>query len=115
MFSKDKILKFRIISSIFLASFIMVLGGTLWAYFSLRGASGPVVIHFNDLTGINLIGGYSDLIMMGIAGLIFIFVNFLITLELEERDRFLGKLAAAATVLLSILIFIALAAIISVN
>ncbi len=115
MFSKDKILKFRVVSSIFLASFALVLGGTLWAYFSLRNVSGPVVIHFNNLTGINLIGSYLDLVMAGTVGLIIIFVNFLIVLELEERDQFLGKLVTAATILVSILIFIALAAIISVN
>lgn len=112
---KDGILKFRAISSIFLFNFALVLGGTLWAYFSFRNASGPVIIHFNNLTGINVIGSYWSLISFGATGLVIIFINFIIAIELEERDRFLGKLVTATTVLLSSLIFIALAAIISVN
>lgn len=115
MFQKDRVLKFRVISSIFLFNFALVLGGTLWAYFSFRNASGPVIIHFNNLTGINLIGSYWGLISFGATGLVVIFINFIIAIEFEERDRFLGKLVTAITTLLAALIFIALAAIIGVN
>ena len=44
-----------------------------------------------------------------------VIVNFFLALELEARDWFLGKIVAAATLVLSVLIFIAFAAIISVN
>lgn len=113
--NKDKILKFKVASTVFFSSFALVLGGTLWAYFALRSVSGPVIIHFNNLTGINLIGSYWGLVAMGITGLAVIIINFLIALALEERDRFLAKTMAFATALFGTLIFIALAAIISVN
>ncbi len=115
MLSKDGILKFRIVYSMFLFDFALVLGGVLWAYFSLRNASGPVVIHFNDIAGINRIGSFWDVVGIGVTGLAIVVLNLFIALEFEKRDRFWGKLAAAFTVVVSILIFIALAAIISVN
>ena len=115
MFSKQHFLKHRILYSIFLASFALVLGGTLWAYFALRLSSGPVIIHFNALSGINLIGSFWSIVGFGATGLVMIAANFFIALELEERDGFMGKLVAAETVLLAGLIFVALAAIISVN
>lgn len=110
-----KTLKNRIVSGIFLASFIFVLGGTLWAYFALRGVSGPLILHFNNLAGINQIGGLAELIWMGVTGLTIVVISFRVALELEARDWFLGKLLAATTLLVGILIFIGFAAIISVN
>lgn len=115
MFNKEKILKLKIKGPLFFFSFALVLGGVLWTYFTLRDSSGPVIIHFNSLTGINLIGSFWSLIGFGIMALVIIVFNFLIALELSERDRFLARLVAAATLLFGVLIFIALAAIIAVN
>ena len=110
-----RIVKFKVASFIFLASFILILGGTLWAYFALRGIAQPLILHFNDLVGINQTGGVADLLQIGATGIVFVLINFFLTLELEERNVFLGKLLAAATLFLSILIFIGFAVIISVN
>ncbi len=111
----QKVAKFKVIGFIFLASLLFVLGGTIWAYFALRGIVPPLIIHFNDLVGINQIGSVIDLLMVGGTGVIFVLINFLLALELEERDIFGGKILAAATLFFAILIFIGFAAIISVN
>lgn len=110
-----KFLKFRTTCLVFLTSFIFVLGATLWSYFALRGLGGPIILHFNNFSGITKIGDLPHLVWVGVSAAVAVVINFLIALELEERDGFLGKLAAAATVLFSLLIFIGFAAIISVN
>lgn len=110
-----KILKFKIVSGVFAASLIFVVGGTLWAYSALHGVSGPLILHFNNLAGINQIGGLSELLWIGVTAIVVVVVNFFIALELEARDWFLGKLLAAGTMLLGILTFIGFASIISVN
>ncbi len=110
-----KILKFRTTSLIFLTSLLFVLGATLWAYFTLRNLAGLIILHFNNFSGITQIGDVSNLVLAGIGAMAVVIINFFIALELEERDKFLGQLAAAATILFSLLTFIGFAAIISVN
>lgn len=106
--------KFKINTFSFGVSLIFVIGGWIWAYLALRGASTPLILRFNA-QGINQVGYFWDLAKVGIFGLGVVAVNFLISIELERRDRFLGKLAAVFTFFLSVLIFIYFAAIISVN
>ena len=110
-----RILKFRLVGSVFLSSFLFVSAGMIWAYFALRRIVPPLIIHFNNLTGINQTGDLTDLLKVGVTGIVFVLMNFFIALELEERDIFGGKLLAAATFFVSALIFIGFAAIISVN
>lgn len=87
----------------------------MWAYSALRDVQGPLIIHFNNFVGINQIGSLTVLLGVGAVGAVAVLINFFIALELEARDRFLGKLVVAATLLFSILLFISFAAIISVN
>lgn len=110
-----KFIKFKAVSSVFLLSFLFVIGGWLWAFFALRKISQPLIIHFNNFLGITQIGGLNDLTIVALFGVISLVLDFLIALELEERDWFLGKLAAAFGLFLGILLFIGFAAIISVN
>ena len=110
-----KILRYKGISIAFGIGFFCILGATLWVYFVLRNAASVLILHFNNVVGINQIGGVTQLIGVGVTGLVVVIANFLIALELEARDLFLGKLLAAVTLLFAILLFIAFAAIISVN
>lgn len=111
-----KILRHKVVSGFFLTSLSLVLGGSLWAYFSLRGVSGvPLILHFDDIGGITSVGSLGTLVFMGVFGIIVVMLNFFIALEFEERDRFLGKAAAAVTFIFALLLFIAFAAIINVN
>ncbi len=111
-----KILRYRTVSAISFFSIILVLGGGIWAIAALAATgSGPFIVHFDDLSGITSVGGLAPIIFMGVIGLIVTVMNFFIALELESRDRFLGKLTVAGTLIFAVLLFIAFAAIINVN
>jgi len=111
-----KIKKYRLVSLLSLASFLFTAAGFLWALCALRGASsGPLILHFNDMAGITSIGSFTGLLLMGILGVAIVIVNFFVALDLEERDRVLGKIVAVTTLVMAILLFIAFAAIIKVN
>lgn len=110
-----RIPKYKAVFAACIISFILVLGGWLWTYFALRGTSTPLVIHFNNLKGINQVGYLKDLIAIGGFGLVMVVMNFLVAFTLEERDWFLGKFVAAVTFALCTLIFIGFATIISIN
>ncbi len=113
----EKIMKHKAVSAASLAAIALALGGFCWAYFGLQAAAGgsPLVIHFDDMNGITKIGNLWDIATIGILGVIITVMNFFIATELEEHDRFLGKITAAASVLFAVLLFIAFAAILSIN
>lgn len=116
-----KIIRARAVSAISLAAMCFAAGGWIWAYVALRHAAGtagqgtPLILHFNDLSGITAVGGIGTITFMGILGVAVVTLNSLVALELSGRDRFLAKLAAVATLVFAALLFVAFAAIISVN
>ncbi len=114
MFAKLK--KYKGVSITSLVALAFAMGGALWAYFALhRIGATPIILHFDDLSGITAVGGLGDLMLAGGAGIAIVIVNFFLALALEERDRFLGKLTAALTLLFAILLFIGFVAIMNVN
>jgi hypothetical protein len=106
---------YRASTALLVASLAFVLGGWIWAYLSLRGATQPLILRFSNLTGITQIGSADHLIPMGLFGVSLVLVNGLIALTIEARDWFWGKFYAAATLVLAILIFIGFAAVISTS
>jgi hypothetical protein len=111
-----KFIRHKEVSILSLSAFILSAGGFAWAYFALRGVVGtPLILHFDDISGVTAIGGLGTLVFVGCFGVIVTLVDFLIALELDARDRFLGKLVAALTLMFAILLFIAFVAIINVN
>lgn len=121
-----KIVRSKAVSVMSLAALVLALGGALRAYAVLGGASGgsggtfgtagtPLILHYNDLLGVTAVGGIGVVAFMGIFGAAAVLLNFFVALELDARDRFLGKLAAAATLVFAALLFIAFAAIMNVN
>ena len=110
-----KILEHKIVSSVFLLGFLLIVGGWVKAYFALKSISQPLIVHFNNAVGINQIGGLGDLSAVAVFGLVSLAFDFLLSIELDQRDPFLGTITAAAGLFLSILIFIGFSAIISVN
>lgn len=107
--------KFKVNTLSFVTSLVLVIGGWFWAFWALREIKLPLIIHFSNINGINQVGYFWDLAKVGIFGILVVAVNFLISVELEKRDKFLGKLTSAFTFFLSILIFVYFMAIISVN
>ncbi len=111
-----KIKKYRLVSLFSLASFAFAAGGFFWALGELSGAAGgPLILHFNDMQGITSIGDTGTLWFMGVLGIAITVVNFFLAIGLEERDRVLGKVVAAMTLIMAILLFLSFAAIIKVN
>ena len=110
-----KILKFRLVSGLFLLSLISVAGSYLWAYLALQSVGGPLIIHFNSESGINQTGTLVDLLWFVVTAILVVIINFFIALELEARDWFWGKLLASATLFFALLILVGFASIISVN
>ncbi len=110
-----RFVKTNAIAVSFGASAFLILGGFLWAFFALRKISQPLIIHFSAYAGINQTGNLSDLLRFALLGLTAAGINFLIAREFERKDWFLGKLAAAATLLFGILMFWGFRVIIGVN
>lgn len=111
-----KISKHRLVSLLSLASLAFAAGGFFWALGALGGtASGPLILHFNDMQGITSIGSFGNILWMGMLGIAIVVINFFIALDLEARDNVLGKIVAAMTLAMAILLFLAFAAIIKVN
>lgn len=112
-----KILKYRAVSILSLVALFFVWGGAVWSRLVLHATSdaSPLILHFDDLSGITSVGPPAALQFMTVIGTVIVLMNFFIALELESRDRFLGKLVAAVTLVFAVLLFIGFAAIISVN
>jgi len=111
-----KIRKYPLVSILSLGSFALVAGAFVWSFMALESASsGPLILHFNDMEGITSIGSFGSILTMGVLGMIIVFINFFVALELEERDRVLGKIVAGMTLVLAVLLFLGFAAIIKVN
>jgi hypothetical protein len=111
----NKFLKYKTISIVSLISILTALGALLWAYFSLRGVGGPLILHFDDIEGITSVGSIGNLLFTGFLGTLITFINSFLAVELEDRDPFLGKLVAGLTLIFAVLLFIAFAAILNVN
>jgi hypothetical protein len=110
------ILKYRLVSLLSLASLLLVLGGAIWSWSALAGSgSSPFILHFNDIDGITNVGGLGNLVMMGILAIFIVILNFFVALELEARDKVLGKIVASVTLAMAILLFIGFVAILNVN
>ncbi len=110
-----KIDRHRPVAAAALASLLLSACGWVWSFFALRDTGQPLILHFNNLAGIDQVGGLSDLVPVGLFGLALTALGSVLALELEEKDWFLGKFTAAAVFGFAALIFIGFAAIISVN
>jgi len=111
----EKIKRHRLISVLLILSLILVAGGFFWAWFSLGRTGSPIIVHFDDLYGITTTTGRGIIVFAGIFGLAMVLVNASLAFEFEERSSLFGKLTAILTLALAILLFIAFAAILSVN
>ncbi len=87
----------------------------LWAWLALRTAEGPVIISFTSQLGILRVGSPAVLYGTAIVACVALLIHSFLVHALEKRNRFLAGFLAVATFFLGFLIFIAYAAIISVN
>ena len=111
-----KFLNHRLVTALCAAASLFIVGGFAWAFFALRAVGGQsLILHFNDVDGITNVGGLGTIIFMGMFGALVALMNLATALELDVRGPFLGKFLAAMTLIFSVLLFIAFAAIINVN
>ncbi len=97
-------------------SVIFASSGFAWAVSAIgQSGAGPYIIHFNDMAGITSVGDLGVILGMGIFGVVVSIMNFFISLALDERDGFLGKVVAGSTLIFAVLLFIAFASILNVN
>ncbi|MGB7957327.1 MAG: hypothetical protein WCF77_00585 [Minisyncoccia bacterium] len=113
MFKEIK--KHKLVSGLIAASAAFVLGGFVWAMMSLEKITGPLILHFDDLAGIAAVGGIGTIMFGGVFGIVVVFINGFLAIEFEKRNPLFGKLIAILTLVFAILLFIAFAAILSVN
>jgi hypothetical protein len=115
----NKIVKHKLVTGLFAAALAFVLGGFIWALAALGvrsgGGAGRFILHFNDVSGITQLGRVGDLWFAGIFVAVAVVINYVIALELDARDGVMGKAMATMTLTIAILLFVACAAILSVN
>jgi hypothetical protein len=111
----ETIKKHKMVCGLIAASAAFVFAGFLWAIIFFGRTSGPFILHFNDLAGITMVGKMGIIVFAGIFGIAVVLLNGVLALEFDERNLFFGKLAAVLTLVFAILLFIAFAAILSVN
>jgi hypothetical protein len=112
---RQKVKKYKVTTLTFLLCLILVSGGTIWAYVTLHVSSQPLILRFSEYAGITTIGNIWDIMGLGAFGILLVGINFFLAINLQERERFLGKIITGVTLFLAVLIFITLSAIISVN
>ena len=99
----------------FALSALFAIGGWVWAWLALRGIQTPLILHFSDYTGINQTGGIGEIHGLGATAVIIVGLNFFLARSLAEHDPRWARALAGATLFVAVLLFTALAAIISVN
>jgi hypothetical protein len=111
----EEIKKYKLVSGFLAASAVFVVAGFIWAFVALQRMNGPHILHFDELRGITAVGGAGVIIFAGIFGMAVVIINGFLAMALEKRSVLFGKLTAVLTLVFAILLFIAFAAIISVN
>lgn len=111
----QKVFQHKLISGIFMADVLLLGGGWIWVSVALSHVKPYIIVHFNDIVGINQIGTLDDIHWFGLVAFLAVAIDYVLALELEERYRFLGNAMALFSLLFAGLIFIGFAVIISVN
>lgn len=110
-----KILRNKSLLIIFGVSFgILVLTGII-AYLNLAEITTPLIIHFDAYKGIDFLGNKIDVFnILIVAGVIFL-INLILAELIFDRQRLLSFNFAFVSLVVSVLIFIAILVIISIN
>ena len=99
----------------FLASFVLLAFAFFIVYLNLSDVSNILVIHFDSYKGIDFFGNKDHVFGMLFLGLFILVLNGFLANILYLRERFLSYVLSFSTTIFSILIFISILVIISVN
>ncbi len=100
---------------LFLAAFVILVFALGIAYVQLADHDALLILHFDTYRGIDFLGSKFDVFNVLYVGVGMIILNYLIARGLSKRSMVLAQILAGASVLFSLLIFIAVLVIISVN
>ncbi|MEK7189644.1 MAG: hypothetical protein AAB666_01550 [Patescibacteria group bacterium] len=100
LFLRDKL----VISSLVVAGF---LNAALWIYLLLAIKSAEnIFLHYTIHFGVDLVGSFSNLLMLPLLGLALILLNFTIAYFLYDNLKRLGLLMAAATPVIQVFLLV---------
>lgn len=101
---------------LFLVSFaLLVVAAALLFPRIMSGTTASLLLHFSPAGGASLVGGAGDAFGVLFAGFIIACANLIVGMELLPKARTLAMVIASANLLLSVLLFIAISVIISIN
>ncbi|MFH0712786.1 MAG: hypothetical protein V2A55_02975 [Candidatus Jorgensenbacteria bacterium] len=102
--------------SIFTAlSFLFLIIGLALVYFNITRLTSPIVLHFDNVLGIDFFGERNFLWFVWLTGLFVVIINFFLGKVLFYRERILSYLVFGTTLLFSLLTLVAISQIISLN
>ncbi len=85
------------------------------AIYNFGGFHGLLIIHFDSFRGIDFLGDKSDVFKILGLGVIILAINAVLTHEFYWKERFLSYVLSFGTAIFSLLILMAVIAIISIN
>ncbi|MDO8601948.1 MAG: hypothetical protein Q7R62_02385 [bacterium] len=100
---------------LFLAAFVVLVAALGMAYVQLAEHDALLILHFDGYRGIDFLGSKFDVFNIIFLGIGITILNYLLARGIYRRSAVLAQIIAGATVFFSLLIFIAVAVIISVN
>lgn len=106
--------RFSLVSLLCGSAWGIVVISQIWIFLALHEVRPPLVLRYANGT-ITQFGGVWELQGYAFVMWVIVVMNYLLALELEERDWFWGKFVASMTFFLSTLLFMAFQAIIVVN
>lgn len=103
------------IISLFSLSLTIIIIGAITVYVGLGSETGPFIIHFDSQREDSLVGGIEVIYgILAVAGVIAA-INFCLANAVYEREKQVSFILAVATLVLSVLVFIAVRRIILMN
>ncbi|MDP3729839.1 MAG: hypothetical protein Q8R26_03810 [bacterium] len=115
MFSVPAIFKDRHITSFFVVASIFLILSFSVAYVQFADTTNLLVIHFDTYKGIDFFGSTSDVFDVLMTAVIVFIINTALIHVFYFRERFLAYILAVVTAFFTVLIFIGINVIITVN
>ena len=99
----------------FALALLVLLVSFSFAYVNILDNSNLLVIHFDSFNGADFFGDRRDIVDILVTAAIIWIINFMLASEFYFKERFLSYALAISTMLFSVLILVAINAIISIN
>ena len=92
-----------------------IVGSFLLALLNFGKLSYPLVLHFDNFNGVDVIGDTADFWGIWLGGIAYITLNFLLGEAMFKKERILSYVFLSINLLLALILFVITATIISVN